>query len=153
MHGLFRKGSDDCKGVAWWLPPTKTAALNTYPENWKGVLALSRLVIHPDVPKNACSFLLSRSMKMIDRSVWPCFVTYADSWQGHIGTIYKATNWTFVGETKAQPNYQINGVMVSRKAGPKTRTKSEMESLGAVFVGNFKKLKFIHINRTQNAQF
>lgn len=145
MHGLFMKGSDECKGVAWWIPPTKSAALATFPENWKGVLSLSRLVIVPDAPKNACSFLLSQSMKMIDRSVWPCFVTYADEWQGHKGTIYKATNWRFVGKTAPEATFQIKGRMTARKAGQKTRTKAEMEALGAVMIGKFSKLKFIHL--------
>lgn len=83
-HGLFRKGKEflfaDCLWVAWWLPPTKNAAIATYPEgDWKKVLSLTRLVISPDVPKNACSFLLSRSIKLIDKICWHCLVTYADT--------------------------------------------------------------------------
>src|ERR1017187_8562735 len=45
LHGLFREGDifeEQCVGVAWWIPPTRTAAKAAYPENWKGVLALSR---------------------------------------------------------------------------------------------------------------
>src|ERR1041385_3778887 len=47
-HGLFRRGAfwdADCAGVAWWLPPTRSAAEATFPENWRGVLSLSRLVV------------------------------------------------------------------------------------------------------------
>lgn len=62
-HGLFNKATHKCHGIAWWIPPTKSAALATLPENWEGVLCLSRLVIIPDTPKNACSFLLSKSCK------------------------------------------------------------------------------------------
>ena len=78
LHGLFRAGEifdEQCAGVAWWLPPTRSAAEATYPQNWQGVLCLSRLVILPDVPKNACTFLLSRSRRMINASDWPCLVT------------------------------------------------------------------------------
>lgn len=148
MHGLFLKTSNVCHGVAWWIPPTKSAALATYPSNWKGVLSLSRLVIIPNAPKNACSFLIAKSMRMIDRIKWPCFVTYADEWQHHTGTIYKATNWEYVGKTKPEACFQINGRMVARKAGPITRTRSEMEALGAVMIGKFSKLKFIQIVKT-----
>ena len=144
-HGLFRRNEDHCYGVAWWIPPTKTAANATYPANWKGVLSLSRLVIEPGVPKNACSFLMAHSMRMIDREKWPCFVTYADEWQGHTGTIYKATNWTEVGKTAPEATFQLDGRMVARKAGPKTRTRAEMEAIGAVMVGRFSKTKFIHL--------
>jgi len=61
-HGLFRKGQElfdlFCVGVAWWLPPTKNAAISTYPEGeWQKVLSITRLVVAPNIPKNACSFL------------------------------------------------------------------------------------------------
>lgn len=147
-HGLFEKGEfweQNCKGCCWWLPPTKAAALATYPDNWEGVLSLSRLVIVPDVPKNACTFLLARSMKMIDRDRWPALVTYADEWQNHNGTIYKAANWEDRGLTAPEPTFIRNGRLIARKAGPKTRTRSEMENLGAKMIGRFSKRKFVHI--------
>jgi len=149
-HGLFPincVSEDWCLGVAWWIPPTKSAALSTFPENWRGVLNLSRLVILPDVPKNAASFLLSRSMKLINRKLWPCLVTYADTWRGHTGAIYRATNWQYVGMTKPERTYVLNDRMVARKAGPKTRTHAEMLAMGAQCVGSFSKHKFVHIVR------
>jgi hypothetical protein len=145
-HGLFLKGEfweENCKGVALWIPPTKSAALSTFPENWQGVLSLSRLVVVPDVPKNACTFLLARSVKMIDRALWPCLVTYADSWRGHTGGIYKAAGWNYAGRTGAEAVYTISGRMVSRKAGPRTRTKLEMAELGATEEGKHWKHKFV----------
>ncbi len=144
IHGLFRRGDifdDLCVGCAWWLPPTKAAALATYPSNWRGVLCLSRLVIAPNVPKNACTFLLARSRAMIDVTAWPCLLTYADDWRGHNGGIYRADNWEYRGKTKAQPTYQINGRLTSRKAGPNTRTHDEMIALGAEMIGKFAKHK------------
>lgn len=148
LHGLFRRGSffdEECQGIAWWLPPTRSCAEATYPENWRGVLSLSRLVICPGVPKNACTFLLSRSVKLIPQSSWPCLVTYADDWRGHSGGIYRACNWTYLGKTKPQSTFTLNGVLTSRKAGPKTRTLKQMISLGAVFEGNHAKHKFVLI--------
>ena len=148
VHGLFKVGDlfdAQCVGVAWWLPPTRSAAEATYPENWKGVLSLSRLVIDPSVPSNACTFLLARSRALIDHVTWPCLVTYADQWQHHTGNIYRADNWTYIGLTKPQRCYQIEGVMVSRKAGPKTRTHAQMLALGAQLVGTFAKHKFVKL--------
>lgn len=152
LHGLFRKGDifdEQCVGVAWRMPPTKAAALATY-SRWQGVLCLSRLVIEPGIPKNACTFLLSRSRRLIDRSRWPCLVTYADEWQGHTGAIYKADNWLYVGKTKPQRTYQINGRLIARKAGPKTRTHNEMLALGAQMIGSFAKHKFVKIRPELN---
>lgn len=148
LHGLFLRGEifdEQCRGIAWWIPPTRSAAEATFPGRWQEVLCLSRLVILPDVPRNACSFLLARSRKMINRNVWPCLVTYADEWRGHTGAIYRADNWVYVGKTRPEATFQINGRMVSRKAGPHTRTLDEMTSLGAVMVGSFAKHKFTHI--------
>lgn len=149
VHGLFRAGEifdEQCQGVAWWIPPTRGAAEATYPKRWQGVLCLSRLVILPGVPKNSCTFLLARSRRLIDPKLWPCFLTYADDWQGHSGAIYKADNWTYIGKTKAERTYRIGGKMTARKAGGHTRSHAEMLALGAEFVGSFAKHKFVKIN-------
>lgn len=147
VHGLCPRESvwlADVVGVAWWIPPTKSAAVATYPARWQGVLSLSRLVIAPGVPKNACSFLLARSMALIDRKAWPCLVTYADEGQGHTGTIYRATNWREVGRTAPEATFVIGARQVSRKAGGKTRTRAEMTALGARCIGRFARRKFVH---------
>lgn len=80
-------------GVAVWV--AAVYAIRRY-----GVLPLqlSRLVVVPEAPKNAASFLLRHSMAMIDRSVWPVLLTYADSGQGHTGAIYRAAGWQQDGE-------------------------------------------------------
>ena len=147
-HGLFRAGDfmdADCQGVAWWIPPTRAAAEATYPENWEGVLALTRLVIVPGVPKNACSFLLARSRRMIDRRRWPCLVTYADTAEGHTGAIYRADNWEYLGLTSPERMYRKAGRMISRKAGPRTRTHAEMIELGAEVYRSEGKHKYRHV--------
>jgi hypothetical protein len=152
LHGLFPAGAffdEECVGVAWWIPPTRSAAEATYPKRWQGVLSLSRLVILPDVPKNAATFLLSRSRRLIDPKAWPCLVTYADDWRGHSGAIYRADNWEYRGKTKPQRTYCVNGRMTARKAGPKTRTHDEMLALGAELVGTFAKQKFVRITEAR----
>lgn len=145
-HGLYRRElwPFECVGAAWWIPPTKNAAHATYPEGeWQRVLALSRFVLDPSVPKNGASFLLARSTRLIQRSgEWDCLVTYADEWQGHVGTIYRAAGWEYVGLTKPERVYTLNGRMTARKAGAKTRTHAEMLALGAECAGSFPKHKF-----------
>lgn len=147
-HGLFKKDEAffdaNCLGVAWWLPPTKNAAIATYPEGeWQKVLSLTRLVIVPEVPKNACSFLLSRSIRMIDEAKWHCLVTYADTWRGHEGTIYKATNWEYMGLTKPSPVFvNDKGKMMGRKRGGKNITKVELLEMGFTEEGQHSKHKY-----------
>ena len=155
-HGLFRREEWPLRvaGAAWWIPPTKNAAHATFPEGeWQRVLALSRFVLEPDVPKNAASFLLARSTRLIDRGgEWDCLVTYADEWQGHVGTIYKAAGWEYVGVTKPERVYVLDGRMIARKAGPRTRTHAEMLALGAECVGAFGKHKFRKVLRIRDRQ-
>ena len=103
-HGLYRRAdgeilAGDPYGVALWLPPTRRAAEAVAGDEWEGVLSLSRLVCDPDAPRNAASFLMARSIRMIDADRWPVLVTWADRGQGHTGAIYKATNWREDGTT------------------------------------------------------
>lgn len=143
-HGLMRFDAPMLvRGIAWWLPPTKPAAVASWDGDWKGVLALSRLAIEPDVPANAASFLLSRSVKLIARDGrYRCLITYADEWQGHTGAIYKAANWEYMGLTKPEATFvDGEGRMVARKA-TKSRTRAEMVALGCREVGKFRRHKF-----------
>ena len=146
LHGLYPVGwhwYSHCVGVAWWIPPTRSAAEAWAGKLWEGVLSLSRLVIEPEVPANACSFLLSKSVRKIDRQRWHTLVTYADSWRGHTGAIYRAAGWEYAGETKPEAIYTINGRMTARKAGARTRTHAAMLALGAKFEGRHSKSRFV----------
>lgn len=132
-------------GVAAWLCPTQRACKTVDPDDWTRVVGLSRLAIHPDVPKNACSFLISRSIRLIRLDGrYRSLVSFADSAQGHSGTIYRASGWTYVGQTVATPLWvDPLGKMRSIKA-KKTFTVEEMKSKGWVFKGRHVKHKFVY---------
>lgn len=148
LHGLFdRSAPEVCKGVAWWLPPTRSSALSVSPQNPNGVLSLSRLALEPDVPKNGATFLLSRSRRLLDRDRWPHLVTYADTWQGHLGGIYRADNWVYVGETSPYRVYTRDGKSLSSRRGQRTLNHDQMLAEGAVCEGRFSKHKFVHEDR------
>lgn len=154
-HGLFlRSRPDAALGVAWWLPPTKPAAVSVAGEDWRSVLALTRLVVAPEVPTNGASFLLGRSIRLIRQGgVWRHLVTYADEGQGHTGAIYLATNWTPLGAQPARhPTWtDAEGRHVSPKA-TKNRTFAEMEVLGYARGPASAKRKFvIHIDERKAA--
>jgi hypothetical protein len=155
FHGLFRR--DDhmaCLGVAWWLPPTRIAAASVWPDDPSAVLALSRLVVLPDVPGNGASFLLAGASRLIGQlpphlsraglaKHWRCLLTYADTRLGHTGAIYRAAGWEYLGLTKPEPAWVDGaGRQVSRKRGPRTLTVTEMAELGYTRVGSFAKHKY-----------
>lgn len=144
-HGLVLKDSGLIVGCAWWIPPTKAAAIANFPEgDWRRVISLSRVVVVPGMPTNSASYLVGRSLRLVRQSgAWDCAVTYADDWQGHTGAIYKATNWEPRGKTKPERLYvDANGRMTARKAGPKTRTHAEMVALGCRMLGAFSKSRY-----------
>lgn len=144
-HGLYMRHSDDLLGAAWWIPPTKSAALSVSDE-WQRVINLTRLVIVPGMPTNSASYLLGRSMRLIKQDGrFDTLLTYADSGEGHTGAIYKATNWEYLGVSKGDPRYidPETGRHVARKAGGVTRTRAQMESLGYIWTPPTPKHKFI----------
>lgn len=154
VHGLYPRRwhwYTDAEGIAWWLPPTKAAARYFAGDAWEGVVACSRLVIAPDMPKNAASFLLTHSAKMLEPR-WHTLISYADSWRGHTGAIYRAAGWEYAGQTRPTPVWTLNGRMVATKAGDKTRTVAEMRALGAVLVGHFPKSRYVLRRMTTTPQ-
>jgi hypothetical protein len=146
-HGLYPAGvllSGDPHGVALWIPPTRAAA-ETLTDEWQGVLSLSRLVVDPMISTNGASFLLGRSMRLIDRDRWPVLVTYADTALGHTGAIYRATNWTEVGPVPAGDTWvDASGRQCGRKRGPRTFSVAEMRARGLTRKPAMPKIKFVH---------
>ena len=150
-HCLVRRADGETVGAALWMPPTARAAkglaeryLGT-PERHREVLALSRLVIAPGEPKNAAGMLLGGSARLVrDDPRWALLVTYADTAEGHRGTIYRATNWVEAGQTEARPRWRdpATGRIVAQKA-EKTRTNAEMLARGYVREPDSVKLRFV----------
>ena len=73
-------------------------------------LELVRLCCIDDTPKNAESFFISKTLKWLkihtDKKV---VISYADPTYGHIGIVYKASNFEYIGETEARKEYIIDG--------------------------------------------
>lgn len=144
-HGLF----DDCGflvGVAQWLPPTRPAAESVAGERWREVLSLSRLCVLPDVPKNACTYIIANSIKRIRKEGrFSVLLTYADQSQGHTGLIYKAAGWIKLSLTKPTRRWidPATGRQVSVLA-TKSRTKEQMLELGYVQTEPRKMSKWVY---------
>lgn len=143
-HGIFPFGHDEPWGVVWWLPPTRVAAESVNRACWQKVLSLTRMVMMPGMPRNACSFLLARSVRLIRKDGrFISLVTYADESQGHTGGVYRAANWDYVGRTGPYPRWlSVDGKQVAPKATV-NRTRAEMEALGHRMQGRYYKHKFV----------
>lgn len=158
-HGLVAASDPSVLlGVVWWLPPTRVAAERAVRQHWQGgdwrrVLALSRLVIKQGVPKNAAGFLMAQSIRRVRKDGrFLLLLTYADSEQGHTGTVYRATNWQYDGETGAKSVWiDQHGRRVSKKNGRRSRTSAEMHALGHRYAGRHKKKRFYLLFATGHA--
>ena len=82
--------------VVYAMPPAETAKRYGGP-TWE----LARLYLLDDIPRNAESWLIAQSVSCIKRHFKSVqfLVSYADPSAGHVGTIYKAANWTRDGST------------------------------------------------------
>lgn len=144
VHGLYRVDQSELLGVAWWLPSTRVACESVDYVRWKEVLSLSRMVVAPGVPKNACSFMLARAVRFIKQDGrWSWLLTYADESQGHEGWVYRACNWTYVGRTAPTLRWvDIFGRQVAQQS-TKTRTNAQMRELGLFPDGRHCKHKYV----------
>lgn len=139
-HGLYRAGT--LVGAALWMPPTKPCAQSVHAD-WRRVLALSRLAVSPAEPQNAASLLIGASVRLIRRARrWAALVTFADESQGHTGTIYRATNWTYLGRTRPEARWVDSAGRQVARLATRSRTRAQMEALGHRMVGRFCKHKF-----------
>jgi len=66
--------------------------------------------------QGATSKALALSLKLVKKHcpLVELVVSYADSEQGHIGSIYQATNWTYIGSS-TDTNIIVNGERVHRR--------------------------------------
>lgn len=85
---------------------------------WPGNLEITRVVCHPDAPKNTASRSIAAVLRHVHKFRRVDWVfSYADTGQNHHGGIYQALNATYVGlNGKAQPGYVLDG----RRTHPKT---------------------------------
>ena len=148
--GLFSVKDNNLVGACLWMcAPCGVAKKfsNTFINDrplMNTVLTLSRFVLCDNLPKNAASFFLGKCIKHIQKTgKYDCLVTYADQRVGHIGTIYKASNWLYDGETVAYTGWiDENGTLKSRlcKGG---KTVQEMDERYTRTTKN-KKYRFIY---------
>jgi len=71
-----------------------------------GVYEISRLAFDDDCPKNSESRLIGISLRLLRKYVdVRLVISYADTAQNHVGTIYKATGFTCKGLTAQKTDF------------------------------------------------
>lgn len=85
------------------------------------VFELSRLALSEKCPKNSESHVISIAMKLLKKDCphINLIITYADISMNHSGTIYKASNFQYVGITKLKTDLYVKGKKVGKIKGVK----------------------------------
>jgi len=98
--GMFEKETNNMVGAMIYGGMAMANQYKKYGEKQEDVTELRRLVLIDDTPKNSESFFIGYSIKWLKKNTnIKVIVSYADPNYGHVGTIYKATNFKHVGMT------------------------------------------------------
>lgn len=93
-------GAEKLIGVAVYGFPVGRQTVKSITPNLENsdVLELTRLWVVDEAPKNTESFFLGRSFKWLrENTDAKVLISYSDPMEGHLGTIYQATNWWYQG--------------------------------------------------------
>jgi len=104
--GLYE--DNELKGVVTYgLPGSPMVARGICgKEQETKVLELNRLCLLNN-EKNQSSFLVSNSIKLLPKPT--IVISYADTGQGHVGYVYQATNFIYLGLSVKRTNWNIKG--------------------------------------------
>ena len=75
-------------------------------DEMQNVYELNRLWVADDVPKNGERYLISHTLKKLDKEI---VVSFADTSQGHIGYVYQATNFLYCGLSAKFKDPKVKG--------------------------------------------
>lgn len=100
--------SGEIKGVVTYGVPCSSTLLKGIcgEEEMHNIYELNRVWIADDVPKNAESFLVGNTIKLLDKEI---IVSYSDTSVGHVGYIYQATNFLYCGLSAKFTDPRIRG--------------------------------------------
>jgi len=87
-----------------------------FADNEGDVIELRRLCCIDDTPKNAESFFIGRALRLLSKKFNGIVVSYADKEHGHLGIIYKASNFKQLADVKGAKVIIHNGKRYHDKA-------------------------------------
>lgn len=107
--GLFHEANPlECFGVVCYGTPASPSLVKGICgiEYSKNVCELTRLWVDDSVPKNGESFLIGRSLRLLDKEI---VVSFADTSANHVGYVYQATNWIYTGLSDKHVEWRLDG--------------------------------------------
>ena len=93
--GLF-EGEEIIGVVTFGTPASRHMQIGACPSDPSKVIELNRLYVKDCAPRNTESWFLARALNQLPPKI---IVSYADTAQGHIGIVYRASNFFYAGWT------------------------------------------------------
>ena len=107
--GLFNEWGTLVGCVTYGVPASPSLCKGLAgPEEAGNVLELTRLWIADITPKNAESFLIGNSLKLLPEDK-DLIVSFAEIQAGHSGIVYQATNWIYTGLSDRHVQWRVEG--------------------------------------------
>ena len=99
---------DELVGVVTYGVPCSSTLLRGIcgDEEMHNVYKLNRLWVRDDVPKNGESFLVGNTLKRLDKEI---IVSFSDTSVGHVGYIYQASNFLYLGMSADFVDVRVKG--------------------------------------------
>lgn len=116
-YGIFRNDELECV-IVYGQPSGKFLAQSIWNGgNEQECLELLRLFSFDRCPKNIESWSISKSIKELKKDMpqVKVLVSYADGSAGHVGYIYQASSWDYVGKGSTECKIFIDGVRQHRR--------------------------------------
>ena len=112
--GLFKEGNFGIPymiGAAMYAIPSMPHTAKKYnPEDHTRCVELRRLCCIDDTPTNTESYFIGKTLRWLkEHTKYRVIISFADTAQGHEGTIYKATNFNYKGMTSGAKALMVDG--------------------------------------------
>ena len=106
---LFNKYEDRLVGVVTYGVSASSTLLRGVcgDDEAKNVYELTRLWIEDSTPKNAESYFIGSTIKTLDREI---VVSFSEIAQGHVGTVYQASNFFYCGLSAKFRDPKVKGL-------------------------------------------
>ncbi len=125
-YSVFNEAGEWC-GVVLFSNGANPHIANEFGLVQGEVIELVRMALNGK--QSFTSQVLAMALKQlkIDAPAVKVVVSYADRNENHIGTIYQATNWLYIGEYAAERGIMLNGQLKHRRSINKRYGKSGIE--------------------------
>jgi len=109
-YGIVQEHTGELVGVvAFHTPISENVRASVFgPDHVDSVTELHRMAIHPDAPHNTASWAISRALSSLksDKPKYKAVLSFADTTEGHDGTVYQAANADYAGMSQTATFYR-----------------------------------------------